>query len=61
VIVGSYDELMSPHDGYLAELRRAAGLTQEELAERCGLSVRAISAVAVPPAATIHLCSAVVD
>ncbi len=32
-------------DGYLAELRRAAGLTQEELAERCGLSVRAISAI----------------
>jgi transcriptional regulator with XRE-family HTH domain/tetratricopeptide (TPR) repeat protein len=36
---------MSPRDGYLAELRRAAGLTQEELAERCGLSVRAISAI----------------
>jgi transcriptional regulator with XRE-family HTH domain/tetratricopeptide (TPR) repeat protein len=35
----------SPLDGYLAELRRAAGLTQEELAERCGLSVRAISAI----------------
>jgi transcriptional regulator with XRE-family HTH domain/tetratricopeptide (TPR) repeat protein len=35
----------SPPDGYLAELRRAAGLTQEELAERCGLSVRAISAI----------------
>ena len=36
---------MLPSDGYLAELRRAAGLTQEELAERCGLSVRAISAI----------------
>ena len=35
----------SQPDGYLAELRRAAGLTQEELAERCGLSVRAISAI----------------
>ncbi len=36
---------MGAPDGYLAELRRAAGLTQEELAERSGLSVRAISAI----------------
>ena len=36
---------MSPPDGCLAALRRSAGLTQEELAERCGLSVRAISAI----------------
>ncbi|GIL27084.1 hypothetical protein NUM_23380 [Actinocatenispora comari] len=31
--------------GALAELRRAAGVTQEELAERCGMSARGISAI----------------
>jgi len=37
---------MGTRDGlgeFIRSRRKAAGLTQEELAERCGLSVRAIS------------------